>query len=299
MNFIKRHIRTIVYAALTVATLAYVVTAVAMTRRQASSEPFTGIDICIVDSARTGFVDAADIDAELGQLRRRAAVTPRGRINTLAIEQQLTELDKIESAYCNVLNNGRLRITVTPMQPVARVFDGVGSYYINSTGKRITADQRSRIDVPIVAGHFDGGGPEVATLLPMLRQIHKNPEFDALVAEVTKNRQGDIIIVPAVVGHVINFGDTSRVADKFGRLRQFYHEVMPVKGWDYYDTLTVKWQGRIVATRRAKRSTEVLDPTQLPGIVDDMPDDGTMLTVVKAESREPRAESPKTPQQNI
>ena len=27
---------------------------------------------------------------------------------------------------------------------------------------------------------------------------------------------------------------------------------MPVKGWTYYDTISVKWGGRIVATRRNK-----------------------------------------------
>lgn len=28
---------------------------------------------------------------------------------------------------------------------------------------------------------------------------------------------------------------------------------MPVKGWNYYDTVSVKWNGRVVATRRTKR----------------------------------------------
>ena len=31
-----------------------------------------------------------------------------------------------------------------------------------------------------------------------------------------------------------------------------YHKVMPYKGWDEYDTISVRFRGQIVATRRDK-----------------------------------------------
>ena len=33
---------------------------------------------------------------------------------------------------------------------------------------------------------------------------------------------------------------------------------MPVKGWTYYDTISVKWQGQVVATRREKRKNTTI-----------------------------------------
>ena len=57
-------------------------------------------------------------------------------------------------------------------------------------------------------------------------------------------------------GHVINFGDVSDIENKFDRLRRMYEEILPLKGWDFYDTLSVKWRGQVVATRRVKKLVE-------------------------------------------
>lgn len=257
---------------------AYMVVAVIYTRRDAAASRLAGVEYCVADSAATGFVDAREVDRVLGNLSRRIIGMRRDRFNSLAIERQLNAMDKIERATCVILANGQVRITVVPMQPVARVFDGNSSYYINSEGKRITADARFNVDVPVVYGHFSSG-LRVVELLPMFAYIKSQPEYDALVTGVDKAPNGDIMLIPAVAGHVINFGDTSRVADKFARLRSFYHEVMPYKGWDYYDTLSVKWRGRLVATRRTKKQIDNRPLTELDGIVDEVPDNGTMLTV--------------------
>ena len=67
------------------------------------------------------------------------------------------------------------------------------------------------------------------------------------------DKSNDIILVPIVRGQVINFGTPDDFKSKFHRLERMYAEVMPVKGWNYYDTISVKWNRQIVATRRQKR----------------------------------------------
>jgi cell division protein FtsQ len=59
-------------------------------------------------------------------------------------------------------------------------------------------------------------------------------------------------MVPCIRGHVINFGDTSRIKDKFDNLLTMYRQVMPYKGWNTYDTISVKFKGQVVASRRNK-----------------------------------------------
>jgi cell division protein FtsQ len=266
--------------------LAYIIVAVSFTCAGERADTFCGLQICIDDTTGNGFITSSDIDLELGDLSKTIKTTKHNKLNTLALENKLRHLDKIEDAHCVILNNGILQIDVVPMQPVARVFDGFNSYYINNRGKRIKADARYQVDVPIVSGHF-ASGEDVAELLPMFDFIRRNPEYDALVTEVTKNSRGDIIVVPSVVGHVINIGDTTMIADKFSRLRKFYHEVMKVKGWNYYDTLSVKWRGRIVATRRTKKVIDDRPLTELDGIVDEVLDNGTMLTTTDPAPQQP------------
>lgn len=268
--------KTLISLALTVVLLAYLVTAVILARDEERNDMFTGLKISVNDSTASRFIDEADIDRELDSLGSRIARTRHRDLNTLAIEKKLRSSDKIEDASCVVLNNGMLLVDVTPMQPVARVFTNSGlSYYINNEGKKIGADARYHVDVPVVSGNIHSP-VDVEELLPMFDFIKKNPEYNALVTGVVKTRRGDLIVVPAVAGHVVNLGDTSDIADKFSRLRTFYHEVMPVKGWEYYDTLSLKWRGRLVATRRQKGDSDDRPLTELDGVVDEVPDDGTM-----------------------
>ena len=103
------------------------------------------------------------------------------------------------------------------------------------------------------------------------------------MSTVKQERDGDIIIVPNIRGHVVNFGDTSRVADKFGRLTAFYRNVMPRRGWEMYDTVSVKWGGRVVATRRDK----ALNTSMLAAATeefDDIDDMETMVTPLHTDS---------------
>ena len=252
--------KSIIYLCATVLLAAYTVTAVALSRARAAAEPYTAVVIDVADSARSGFVTAADVDKALGGLRARARRTPRRRINTLKIERMLTALPNIEGARCVARNDGTLHLCVVPMQPVARVFDNGSSYYINASGKRISAELRYHIDVPVLVGTFGSEYP-AQRLLPLLSYIASDSTANAMIATVTQEPDGNIILVPNIVGHVINFGDTSRVADKFARLRTFYRHVAPTKGWATYDTIAVKWRDRIVATRRHKELAPIPIPT--------------------------------------
>lgn len=264
--------RDILYLCGTAVLLLYTVFAVALTRAEKRMSLYDGVDIEVADSAGTGFVTAADIDRTLGGLRAICARDPRGKINTLALERRLQAMPSVESASVTELNNGRLRLRVKPLVPVLRVMDGNSSYYINAAGKTISSDQGNFVDVPVIVGHFKSG-KEVARLVPMFSYIHRHPEYDALVSSVSVSPRGDIIIVPAVTGHVINMGDTSRIEDKFKRLNRFYSEVMPVKGWEYFDTLSVKYSGRVIGTRAAKREAPIALTALADSVADNAPDD--------------------------
>lgn len=242
---------SILSCVLTAVLVAYLCFALPATADMARNDKVAGLVVHGADDSESGFVSRLDISRECGDLAQRIDTMRRGNVDLQSLEQTLRASDKIESVNVSFLNNGALSIDVVPMVPVARVFDGDKSYYINAAGKRITADVRYHVDVPVVIGHFTAGRP-AKRLLPLLGYIASRPAIDALVSTVKQNKKGDIIIVPTIRGHVINFGDTSMVDDKFARLRSFYRQVMPVKGWDYYDTLTVKWRDRVVATRRKK-----------------------------------------------
>ncbi len=242
---------------LTVLLIGYLCFAVVATNNMEAVDTFGGCRINVADSVHSGFVSELEVSQECDDIMQWIETRTRSEVNLSEIEKKLRTCDKIETANVFILNNGILQIDVVPMQPVARIFDVDISYYINAEGKRISADPRYHIDVPVVVGSFTPEYP-ATRLLPLLDYVAEKPELNALVSTVKQNRNGDIIIVPTIRGHVVNFGDTSVVANKFERIREFYRQVLPIRGWNTYDTISVKWGNQIVATRRNKSLGESL-----------------------------------------
>lgn len=247
---------------LTVLVAAYICFALPLTfgmAREARMSKRIHVELSDPDSK---FVNNHDILAELGVDSDTLDHCLRRNFPLYDIEKRLRASDKLQTANVSILSDGSLFVEASPMVPVARVFEpGKNSYYINAEGKRISAELRYHLDVPVLVGTFDSIHP-AENLLPLLDYIAGHPEANAMVATVTQERDGNIIIVPTIVGHVVNFGDTSLIADKFFRLRTFYRHVAPTKGWETYDTIAVKWRDRVVASRRKKDLAPVPIPTE-------------------------------------
>ncbi len=244
---------TIIKIALTVVIGVYLVFALAMTGAAERADRYTGLTISVADSIGSGFVSELDVASECGDLYKLIASKSRAEIDLNELEQRIIAMPVVEDANVASLSDGTLRIDVSPMVPVARVFDPSGkSYYINSAGKRVVANARYHVDVPVVVGKFDSSTIGAESLLPVLSYIAADPTLNALVSTVTLSSRGDIVIVPVIRGQVINFGDNTSISDKFARLKTFYTDVIPVKGWNTYDTISVKWAGQVVASRRDK-----------------------------------------------
>ena len=252
--------KSVFMCVLTIIMVAYYGFAMTVTSRMAATDTLTGLDVTLSDPD-SRFVSVPDVVIETGVDPDTLTACLRRNFDLRALEERLNASDKLQSANVTLHSNVRVHVDVTPMVPVARVFEpGKPSYYINATGKRISAELRYHIDVPVLVGRFDSVHP-ARRLLPLLDYIASHPKAGAMVATVTQEADGNIIIVPNIVGHVVNFGDTSRVSEKFALLREFYRKVAPVKGWNTYDTIAVKWRGQVVATRRNKAVAPMPLPT--------------------------------------
>lgn len=238
--------------------VAYIGVAVVMANQQSARDKCRGYDIRILqDDGSRDFVTQAEVRRLLKEWSLDDTDRPASSINLQKIEDHLSGVVNIESAMVQRMPDNTIRLTVMPMIPVARVFDFKGnSYYINRDGKRLTANARYHIDVPVISGNFDSIHSP-ASLIPLVERLHSDPQWNAITSQVMVDpHTRDVILVPLIRGHVVNLGDTSGIPDKLTRVMTMYRKVMPVKGWEFYDTISVKWAGQVVATRRAKSIPE-------------------------------------------
>ncbi len=239
-------------------------------RSKAHEELCTSVNVEVINSDSTSFVTPQGVLNDLNSQGVKLVGKKLSSIDASDIEEALRQSPYLESADVVKCQDGRVLIRVSQLVPVLRVFDGEQSYYVNRAGKRMAATANYHSDVPIVQGHFTKKYP-VTRLLPLIDYVERDSLLHSLVTMYQVRDTNNIIIVPEFSGHVVNIGNASGFENKFAKLKLFYKEVMPKRGWNTFDTISVKWNHQIVATRRAKAVPQVVqydpeDDEQAPDI---------------------------------
>lgn len=227
-------------------------------RYKSQGEVCTSVEVEVINADSTSFVTPQGILSDLEHQGLEFKGKRMADINASAIEKALSKSPYLEFADIVKCQDGRLLIQVSQLLPVMRVFDGENSYYVNRAGKHMDASLYYHSDVPVVQGHFTKKYP-ATRLLPLIDYVTSDSLLNALVTMYQVRDTNNIIIVPQISGHVVNIGDADGFENKFAKLKLFYKEVMPRRGWNAFDTISVKWDHQVVATRRAKAVVQTIE----------------------------------------
>lgn len=262
--------------------LAYVVCAGVWAHAEASKNTCKGIDIEIVDGFSADSVTRRGVLAEIKSYPEKIIDAQIPTIDTKKLENYLKGFPQFEDVTCNFTTSGILNVKVIPMVPEIRVFEDSASYYVNKDGKIMASKAGFFVDVPVVSGKFnDKFRPK--DIFPVTRFIANDPMLKNLVGMVYAQDHDNILLVPRINGHIINFGDTTRLPEKKQALLGMYRKVLPYKGWEEYDTISVKFRGQVVATRRNKGP---LHPQNVEFEEEDM-EEATLPEIEQPENQNP------------
>ena len=291
----KRLIQNIILLLLTALLLAGIFWA----RHKAKDELCQRVDVVIVNDDSTTFVTKKGVLAELASAGIKMEGRPMWQIDASYVEQELRRSDYLEDVQCVKGKDGVVIIRATQLVPVFRVFTNESeSYYVNATGKRMLAKASFYADVPVVKGEFTSQFP-CTRLLPMVKYVEQDSLLRSIVSMYVVRDSDNIFFVPSIYGHVVNMGSVDGFERKFEKLKLFYQKVLPAKGWETYDTISVKWDHQVVATKRKKAVPVVMtydpeDDEQIPDIqtmsVGDV--DTSRLKKPEAKPAEPKKDAP-------
>lgn len=249
---------------------AALVTGILWAKDKSRGEKCTGIEVQVINADSTSFVTPQGVLNDLKGQGIKLVGKRMGDINASEIEEALRLSPYLENADIVKCQDGKILIRVSQLVPVFRVFDGGSSYYVNRAGKHMSATNYYHSDVPVVQGHFTRKFPPTH-LLPLIDYVENDSLLHSLVTMYIVRDTNNIILVPSISGHVVNIGNVSGLENKFAKLKLFYREVMPQRGWNTFDTISVKWNHQVVATRRTKAVQQVIvdapdDDEQAPDI---------------------------------
>ncbi|MEO0472177.1 MAG: hypothetical protein AAF206_21300, partial [Bacteroidota bacterium] len=152
---------------------------------------------------------------------------------------------------------GVLGLEVLLRKPIARLINNDGeSLYMDTHGNRFNPTKFHTEHVALVRGDFMEAVADsficstVGEALPVLRYIHQHPFWNAQIAEVVLQQNGELKLLPQVGNLPIEFGYPVRIEEKFDNLMDFYQQAIPKVGWNYYRSINVKFRGQVVAKKR-------------------------------------------------
>src|SRR5690606_5616835 len=83
-------------------------------------------------------------------------------------------------------------------------------------------------------------------LMELIRYIERDEFWRAQISGLELDRKGNIKLFQQVGKQVIEFGKPVEIGEKFKKINLFYKEILPLKGWNFYARVNVKYKGQII-----------------------------------------------------
>ena len=158
----------------------------------------------------------------------------------------------------NNLNNV-INININQFKPYARLINNIGDdYYIDKNGEIFPVSNKyservlliffknyKNIDNEKNINFFQNGNE----IFKLINYINRNDFYKKQISQINVLKDGEIIMIPQITKQKIYFGNTDNMEIKFKKLELFYKNILPTKGWNYYESVNLKFKNQIVCNK--------------------------------------------------
>ena len=214
------------------------------------------IDVEIDNQYENYFINEGDvIDLITNGGENRIVGESFDDLNLKAIETELLQTKFIQNAEVYKDLEGTLMISINQSRPIARLMSNkLNDRYISNKGDVLPLSKRYTARVVLIDGAYadnsklyDLGDTEYnRQLMELLKHIDRDPFWKAQIAQLNINKKGNILMHTQVSKQVVEFGKPVDIEEKFRKLKIFYKDILPAKGWNSYNSVSVKFKDQIV-----------------------------------------------------
>ena len=239
------------------AVLLVIVFFIAFTERKQGSVVIQDIQIKLGNIDNNHFLDEQDI-ARLMQVNHEAMKgASLSKVGLKEIEKRIRNEKFVKDAQLYTDLKGNLVVNVELRRPIARIVRNDGpDAYIADDGTIMHTSDKFSTRVILISGLYvrkimqqdnlekDELGQE---LMEMINIIREDDFWKAQIAQLDIDSKGNIILLTQVGDEEIEFGKPDDLEVKFRKLKIFYKEILPTKGWNRYHKVKLEYEGQIVA----------------------------------------------------
>lgn len=222
--------------------------------KQSQLKSYQGLEIDLKAVSGVYFVEEKEIDGIVkSAFPELKAGLSLSEVPLSAIETRLSGHPFIKSVETFIGQKGILKVTINQHEPIARIARPTAADgYITTEGLIIPTSPSYTSRVLILEGAYaeqlmdQGSVDAMPELMPLIEFVTKDEFWSAQVSELEINKRDDIRLHQQVGKQVIEFGDALDIDSKFKRIEVLYKEILPRKGWNAYERISVKFKNQIV-----------------------------------------------------
>ncbi|MDH5608543.1 MAG: cell division protein FtsQ [Cyclobacteriaceae bacterium] len=228
---------------------------IGFTQKKQSGRMVNDLMVEINDNEGNSFIDRGEVTSLINAENTDYVLgLSVDQLNLKELERRVEVNAFVEDAEVYLDVEGNLQVQIKQAHPVARLMGTNGkSHYIDRRGNLLPLNTKHTARVPVVQNASREAWQKNITetaygsqLLEMLLYIEADPFWKAQIAQLMLAKNGEITMVPQVTKQEIVFGAPENLESKFAKLSLFYKEILPVKGWNTYTQVNVKFNNQIV-----------------------------------------------------
>ncbi len=225
------------------------------------------ITVRILDSTQNRFVAKNEVKEIISTFSGSPIGQRIDRINLFSMENLLNRRSAIKCTQVSIAIDGKLSIDITQRKPVVRIETQNGGFYVDDTGFLFPLDYKFTSYVPIVSGHMPfaieqghrgkltkNAGIWIHKITIIGKYLDNNEFWNNQIEQIYINKEGEVALYPRQGPEKIILGDMSGIETKFKELYAFYKDIVPIYGWDRYNTINLKFKNQIVCTKNKNKN---------------------------------------------
>jgi len=193
------------------------------------------------------FVDQETVNKLLIENNKDAKSIGKDKLDLNRLEKALNAQEMIEKSDVFVSIDGVLKAVVKQKTPIARVFDGDNSFYIDYEGNAMPLSANFTARVPLVSGEINKKNSE--ELAELFRIIYDDAFLKKNIIGVQIMPNGSLKMLNRNYNYQIDFGGTVRMKAKFNNYKAFFQKAVLDSSLYKYKTIDLRFAQQVVCTK--------------------------------------------------
>lgn len=203
------------------------------------------------------FIDEQDV---LSLMTENGAYAIKGvnfrELNLKEIEERVKSERFVKRAEIYKDLKGNMLVNIDLRRPYARIVrPAAPDAYIAMDGAILPVSNKFSSRVVLISGSYADElikhdlmeTDEGKKIFNMIRYVNNDKFWKAQIAQIDIDKKLNMTLYPQVTKQYVQFGQPEELDEKFRKLKIFYKEILPRKGWNTYDRVNLMYEGQIIA----------------------------------------------------